>query len=398
MGPEARRWALVLSGLSGGGAQRRTLLLARGFLERGYRVDLVTPRPEGPFRAQVPPGARIVALGSPLGRLPGVASRRGLWVAAATPALARYLRRERPEAVLSTSAPANLSALWARRWSGAPVPVVATVNVHLSASTGERQRAWGPWVRRLLCRAYPKADALVAISRGVAEDLRRRTGVPACRVVTVYNPVDVDEVVRRAAEPVDHPWLRPGAPPLVVSAGKLRLQKDFPTLLRGFARLRARRPARLVILGEGEERGRLERLAGELGVARDVLLPGFVENPFAWMARGAAFALSSAWEGLSNVLLEALACGCTVVSTDCPSGPAEVLAGGRYGALVPVGDAQALAEALLHALDAPADPEAQRARARRFSVGAAVEAYLEVLETVAGSGRRTPACGRHRSG
>jgi glycosyltransferase involved in cell wall biosynthesis len=168
----------------------------------------------------------------------------------------------------------------------------------------------------------------------------------------------------------------------VLAVGKLKRQKDYPTLVRAFARVRAHREARLVILGEGEERARIERFVKSLGIEADVYLPGFVENPFAWMARVSVFVLASAWEGLSNVLLEALACGCTIVSTDCPSGPREILADGAFGHLVPVGDDAALAAAIAAALSAPAQRERSVARAAEFGFDAAVERYLAVLHRV----------------
>jgi glycosyltransferase involved in cell wall biosynthesis len=251
--------------------------------------------------------------------------------------------------------------------------------VQLSAATGERQRAWGPLLRALVRRSYRRADAIVANSQGVAADLAQLLAPPRPQIVTIYNPLPVAEIQSLSRAGVEHPWLAPAGPPLLLGVGKLKLQKDFATLIRAFARVRAVRPAHLVILGEGEERARLERLALELGVASDLALPGFTENPWAWMARAAVFVLSSAWEGFSNVLAEALACGCPVVSTDCPSGPAELLENGRYGCLVPVGDDRALADAILATLEKPPDPDPLRARAASFSVDTAVDHYLEVL-------------------
>jgi glycosyltransferase involved in cell wall biosynthesis len=170
----------------------------------------------------------------------------------------------------------------------------------------------------------------------------------------------------------------PGAPPVILAVGRLTLQKDFPTLIRAFARLRARRSARLVILGEGELRDELEALVAELGLTADVALPGFVDNPFSWMRGSALFVLSSAWEGFGNVLVEAMACGTPVVSTDCPSGPAEILENGKWGRLAAVGDAEALARAIAEALDDPNPPDV-RARAAFFSVERSVDAYLAIL-------------------
>jgi glycosyltransferase involved in cell wall biosynthesis len=195
-----------------------------------------------------------------------------------------------------------------------------------------------------------------------------------------YNPVTTDDLPRLAAEPLDHPWVAPGAPPIVLGAGKLKPQKAFDVLLRAFSHMRARRPARLVILGEGPERSRLEALARKLGVAGDVALPGFAANPFAWMSRCGVFALSSAWEGLPGVLIQALACGCPVVSTDCPSGPSEILEPGGLGRLVAVGDTEALAAAIEEALtEPPSTAEARRDRAREFSVERIAPRYLAAL-------------------
>jgi len=373
------RLSLFLSGLAGGGAQRRMLLLAQGFAARGQRVDLVVAREGGPYRKAVASGVRVVPLQAWLARLPGIRARRGPWVLASTRALAAYLRRERPDALLSTSRPANLAAVAARAWARVPTRVVVSVNLNLSAATGPQQRYWGPAASALARRAYRRADAVIANSRGVADDLVHLLAAPRPPIHTIYNPVPVSEIAMRARAPLSHPWLAAGAPPLVLAVGKLKLQKDYPTLLRAFARVRARRLAHLVILGEGEERRRLERLVRALRVEDDVALLGFVENPYAWMARASVFALASAWEGFSNVLAEALACGCPVVSTDCPSSPAEILDDGAFGALVPVGDAVALAEALLATLEKPPDPARLRTRAAQFSLSSAVDRYLAVL-------------------
>ena len=300
--------ALFLSGLAGGGAQRRMLLLAEGFTARGHRVDLVVPRPDGPYRSQVPAAAQLVILDNSLARLPGIRSRRGLWVASSTRALARYLEQVRPDVLLSTSNPANLAALWGSRRAGVATPVVISVNVNLGAATGGRQPAWGGLLRMLVRRWYPCADAVIAISSGVAQDLAAVTAIRREQISVIENPVPAAQIRELSRTPLDHPWFTPGQPPVVLGVGKLKKQKDFGTLLRAFARVRGQRQARLVILGEGEERNVLERLVRDLGISADVYLPGFMENPYAWMTRADVFVLSSAWEGFSNVLCEALAC------------------------------------------------------------------------------------------
>jgi glycosyltransferase involved in cell wall biosynthesis len=225
------------------------------------------------------------------------------------------------------------------------------------------------------------ADAVVAVSDGVADGLAAATGLPRDRITTIYNPVVSPAMLVKAAEPTPHPWLESGQPPVILGVGRLVPQKDFPTLIRAFARLRSEGPVRLLIVGPGstEAQAELRSLATALGGAEDMELPGSILNPFAYMARAGVFVLSSAWEGFGNVLVEALACGCPVVSTDCPSGPAEILDGGRYGALVPVGDDRAMAEAILAALAHPPERAALTARGAEFSVDRAVERYLAII-------------------
>jgi glycosyltransferase involved in cell wall biosynthesis len=220
---------------------------------------------------------------------------------------------------------------------------------------------------------------VVAVSSGVAEDLVATTGLRREHITVIHNPVVTPELEERAQAPLEHAWFAPGEPPVVLSVGRLVAPKDYPTLVRAFARVRAVRPARLVILGEGSQREALLALAAKLGIADDVTLPGFVANPFAYVSRCAVFALSSAWEGFGIVLVEALALGCPVVSTDCPSGPAEILEHGSHGLLVPVGDDEAMAQAILSAIEAPGDPERRKARAAEFAVDQAVDRYIETL-------------------
>jgi len=396
-GPE-RPLALFIRSLGsdGGGAERAWLYLAEAFARGGHRVDLVLGRRTGHFADAVPAGVRVVDL-AVRSRLPLLGavlrdprSARSLapaltalpppWILAAVPALADYLTRERPRALLSALSYGNLTALWARHRARVPVRVAISEHNTLSVRAAHaRARRWRV-LPELEARWYPRADAILAVSEGVADDLARTARLPRERIAVTYNPVVGPELAAAAREPVEHAWLCPGAVPVVLGVGKLKPQKRFDVLLEAFARARAARPLRLVILGEGPLHRHLERRAAELGVADDVALPGFVANPFAWMARSAVFALSSAWEGLPTVLIEALACGCPVVSTDCPSGPAEILGRGGLGALVPVGDAGALAEAIDAAIDAPGDPAARRARAADFAIDRAAPRYLAALE------------------
>jgi glycosyltransferase involved in cell wall biosynthesis len=385
---QAMHLALFLSGLTGGGAQRRTLTLAGAFVQRGHHVSLLPVRTEGPFLGQVPPGVEVVAVGGPLISRTLAKRSRTASVVAATFALMRTLRALRCDAVLSTSDPANIAAVSARALGRLPVAAIVVSNIDHANALAEQPALVRPFLRKVLAAAYRSADAVIGISTGTSESLRELTGLPAERITTIHNPVPVDVIAAKAHDPAPHPWLEDPAVPVVLAVGKLKPQKDYPTLLRAFVRARSQRPLRLLVLGEGELRSDLEKLARDLGLSEHVCFEGFVENPFSYMARVAVLVLSSRWEGLSNTLLEALACGCPVVSTDCPSGPREILEHGTYGQLVPVGDEAALAGAILAALERPRNAERLRARAQQFSVDAAADAYLAVIDAATAARRR----------
>jgi len=357
--------ALFLPSLRGGGAERVMVNLARGFVERGLQVDLVLAKAEGPYLSRVSSEVQVVDLGA----------RRVLY---SLPGLVRYLRRERPQAMLSALNHANIVAIWAKILARVKTRLVVSEHNTLSLSTTNAPFVRAKFMPLLIGTFYPYADAVVAVSHGVAEDLIAQTGLPAEKIKVIYNPVVTPELFTKAEEPLDHPWFRPGEPPVVLGVGRLTKQKDFLTLIRAFALVRKERPARLMILGEGEERPNLEALVRELGLEEDVALPGFVENPYKYMKRAAVFVLSSRWEGLSNVLIEALALGTPVISTDCPSGPAEILEGGKWGRLVPVGEPRVLAYAILETLQGKRDP-LPKAAWERFSNEKVVTAYLQVL-------------------
>jgi glycosyltransferase involved in cell wall biosynthesis len=367
------RLAVLISFSGEGGVERMVLNLVDGFAARGIAVDLLAIRADSAHLGALPPGVRLIDLGV---RHSGLA----VWP------LARYLRREKPDALLAAKDRAIRAAVTARRLAGSGVRIVGRLGTNLSAAL-EGRSGFARWLRvapmRLLYRAV---ERVVCVSEGVLEDTARLTGLPRARLQVIRNPVVTPRLAELAAEPVDHPWFADRSLPLVLGAGRLTEQKDFPTLVRAFARLRREQPARLVILGEGRHRARLEALATELGVAADLALPGFTPNPYAWMARADLFVLSSAWEGSPNVLTEALALGTPSVATDCPSGPREVLEGGRFGPLVAVGDADALAAAMARTLDAPLPAaELQRAVAA-YNRDAAAAAYLAALGLAAPAG------------
>jgi len=364
---KAHRVALFLPSLRGGGAERVMVNLARGFSDRGFDVDLVLAGAGGRYLAQVPPGVRVVNLH---------ASR----VLASLPGLVRYLRRERPRVLFSALDHANVVALWASKLAAVPCRVVVSVHSTISYAARTASTARARLMPYLVRRFYPWADAIIAVSQGVAEDLARITGLPRERIQAIYNPIVAVEIMEKAAEPLEHAWFQPGQAPVILSVGRLVPAKDYPTLIRAFAVVRAQYPVRLMVLGEGDERANLELLVDELGLTDDVSLPGFVDNPYKFMARAAVFVLSSRREGFGNVLAEAMTVGTPVVSTDCPSGPAEILESGKWGRLVRVGDPQMLADALLDALAQRHDPAALRVRALAFRLESVIGKFLEVLD------------------
>lgn len=340
--------------------------LANQMAEAGIETHLVLCQARGILAEQVSAAVQVVDLdvGSTLAALPG---------------FMRVLRALQPDAVLTAPPDINLVALWAVRLSGVKTRLIVSERNHLTSivrSSNRLRIRLRPWLEK---QFYPWADAIVAISQGVADDLSLSADIPKSRIRVIYNPVVSSDLIAQSQEAVDHPWFAPGSPPVILAAGRLHPQKDYPTLLHAFDRLRKRRTARLLILGEGEERTMLERLVNQLGLEELVSLPGSVSNPFRFMSRAAVFVLSSAWEGFGNVLVEAMACGTPVVSTDCPSGPAEILENGRYGQLVAVGDSVAMAAAIGAALDSPLPPDVLRARAQQFSVENSLKSYCETL-------------------
>lgn len=351
----------------GGGVQRGRVTIANALAERGVEVTCVMPEAEGAFLERLSPKVTLVGLGT---RAPLLLVLR----------LARWLREARPATLIASQQHAIVAALWARRLAGVEVHVAVIQHNTLSELCHQSRRRAVRWLLPTAARLFFRwADQVCAVSDGVAEDLARVTGIPVSDIQVVYNPTVTPELLSQSKQPSGHPWLDAKQRPVILGAGTLIPLKDFATLIRAFSRVRRTQSARLVILGEGGERPKLEQLTRDLGIAADVDLPGFMPNPYAFMARADVFAVSSRVEGMPNAIIEALACGCPVVSTDCPSGPAEILENGRFGKLVPMGDEAAMADAITATLRTSVDSEELRRRAADFSVERATERYLQLL-------------------
>lgn len=361
------RIAIYLHSLYNGGTDRVMLNLAQQFTALGLKVDLVLDRlGYTPYLEQIPSAVRVINLNSTnyLSRLFN---------------LVRYLRQEQPTALMSASYYPNIVAILAKRLAGVSTRIVVTE--HNSPSfDAKHQPVLSPryWFFRVAKFAYPHADGIVAVSRGTAESLAQLLGLPLQRIQTIYNPIVTPELFEKAKEAIEHPWFMSSEMPVIIAVGRLEAQKDFSTLIAAFAKVRKVRPARLLILGEGSQREMLAAMIRDLGLDDCVALPGFVQNPYAYTARSAVLVLSSVWEGLSNVLIEALAVGTPVVATNCKSGPSEVLDNGNYGELVPVGNSEAIAAAILKTLSGQ-KKQATAEWIRQFTAENSAQKYLEAL-------------------
>ena len=410
--------AFILPNLAGGGAERSLLTVASGLVERGHGVDIVLFGARIHYPAEVPRDARLFVVdrrpddrtkSSPtaadvltrLVRLPVPSSSRDWprimdalgWdpfcfpdpsLVRQTRAVAGYLSREQPGCIVPSLPRAKIASLLASRLLDSHPPIVPTIRNVLQA---RRRRH-----RRFYQRLSDRAAHFVCVSQGVAGSLMEHVGVPATKVSVIHNPVVTTDLAARMTQPANHPWMNDGGDPVILSAGRLSAQKDHPTLVKAFARVAEARPCRLIIIGEGGRRRSLERLVSRLGLTELVSLPGWADNPFAFMSRAALFVLSSRYEGLPGVLVQALACGCPCVSTDCPAGPAEVLQGGRLGPLVPVGDPVRLAEAMVSTLDRPARRQTLRNGVAGFAAEQAISAYESLFTSIIHEyGDRAPA-------
>jgi glycosyltransferase involved in cell wall biosynthesis len=402
-----RRIAFLLDNLNGGGAERVVLGMASGFADLGYAVDLLVCELRGELCGSVPHNVNLIALPH-VGKLSGLADAiRGagwhglggllFWVASARKiprslcyirAIRDYLRAQRPGVLSSALGKSNISAVLAAAVAGVGTRVFVGVHIaHSLHSAQSRKSGKGQNYSMvpMLRHCFARAKGVIAVSRGVADDAVNFLGVDAARVHVVYNPV-VSAQAATDCEAPPHPWLGRGTPPVILGMGRLVEQKNFPLLIRAFATVRRQAAARLLILGGDKSsaeqmahRRQLQGLAAELGVADDVALPGYQSNPHAFFRAAKVFVLSSNFEGFGNVLVEALQAGCPVVSTDCPSGPAEILDNGQYGTLVPVNDADGLAQAILATLAAQPDTDKLRQRGNEFSLQRALDGYHQIF-------------------
>ena len=387
-----------------------SLQIARGLMARGHDVDFVLFDPSCHFPAELHPAARLFVLDNDPDdmtreRAPDILDRcipqlperqddswcgdymrlldairwspfalpNGRWLREVR-FIASYVSLEKPDCIVPALPRDHIATLWAKSLASTYPPIIPTIHSVLRHEKRSR-------IRRYHCLLGRSAH-IVAVSEGVRDDVIETTGIPSHWISTIYNPVVSSEMDTLQREEPDHPWMTDSGPPVVLSAGRLAQEKNYPALLRAFHEVSKTRALRLIILGEGEQRRSLEALVRELGIQDSVSLPGWSYNIFSFMSRASLFVLSSRYEGLPTVLIEALACGCPCVSTDCPHGPSEILEGGRIGPLVAVGDHAALARAMRDTLDKPPSQESLQERARFFSMEKSVGAYERLIQEI----------------
>jgi len=357
--------AILLPDLRGGGAERVNIDLAHEFALAGHEVEFVLMQAAGEFLPAAQVEFRVFDL--------GVTRTRGV-----PAALARYLRERKPDAIIANMWPLTSAAVIGRALSGHQCRLLLMEHNTLSQQYSSWGRIHSGMMATSMAMTYRFADLVAAVSEGAAKDTARLAFLSNDRVKVLHNPIPQ----RHAPSPeamanAEVLWSGPkGA--RIVTVGSMKAQKNHPLLLRAFVQL-DRPEARLIFVGDGAGRDAILALAQDLGVADRVILAGFHSDPTPFYKTADLFVLASDYEGFGNVIVEALACGTPVVSTDCPSGPGEILDGGRFGRLVRVGDAGAMAEAIQAALNAPADSDALTNRAADFAPAKAAEQYLRLL-------------------
>jgi glycosyltransferase involved in cell wall biosynthesis len=332
----------------------------------GLVVDLLIANRSSPHLGAIDRRVNLVEIGEPFFR-------------SCVPKVAAYLKSARPDWVISNREKSHRYLVLARKLAKSQTRLAFRIGNSLSETLNKRN-----WLKRVLRHAlirwsYAQADLIIVNSKGLKDDVLNYAGVESWRIRILNNPTFNADVLQQAQADVNHPWLIDETVQVILGVGRLTRQKDFPTLLRAFSQVARQKPVRLIILGEGNDRNALQSLVAELGLGDRVDMPGFVANPFAYMARADLFVLSSAWEGSPNVLIQALSVGCPVVATDCPEGPGEILRGGSVAPLVGVGDVPGLAAAISQVLDSPPDRQALQQAVAPFAVDMAVTAYIDAL-------------------
>ncbi|MCG5502172.1 MULTISPECIES: glycosyltransferase [Ectothiorhodospira] len=350
-----------------GGVERMLVNLACGLSKRGIPVDFIVNHSHSEFLKDLTEPIKLIKL-QEKNKIKIIKS------------FTKYIINTQPKAILSAKEDCDIIATHAWKRSGKQSKLYIRAVVNTTQQMMYRniiRRYWSAWISRTI---YRNADGIIAVSRGVADDIYKISKPNIERIHVAPNPVITSDLFKKAQEELDHPWLTNHDKPVILGAGRLGRQKNFSMLISAFANARAKRPMRLIILGDGRRRERLLKQAEELGIANDVFLPGFVKNPYAWISRADLFVLSSLWEGSPNVLTEAMALGIPVISTDCPSGPSELLGNGKYGMLIPINDIDYMSHAIINTLDKPIKAEDLQKAVENYTLENSVNNYMRIMK------------------
>lgn len=361
--------AIFIPSLRGGGAERVMLNLASGLVSKNYSIDLVVVKLEGQYINQIPQNIKVINLNS----------KRA--ITSIIP-LIKYIKKNEPNVIVSAMGHINIVAIIAKLFMSNKIKVIITEHTTLSLAKKESKNLKEKITIKILKYIYQYSDAIVAVSKDVAKDMSSILNIPLEKINVIYNPIISDDLIKKSMENINESWFYPGEPPVVISVGRLTEAKDFDTLIYAFKKIYEKMKVRLVILGEGEKRSYLEKLIHDMGLDNDVKILGFVENPYSYMKRASVFVLSSKREGLPTVLVEALACGTPVISTDCYSGPREILQNGKLGKLVPVGDVDALANEIIKLLENKVENRMVLNELKDFTFESSVQKYIDLIRKV----------------
>lgn len=361
------RVSFFLQDFNGGGAERAMVNLYRGMKAADEAVELVVVRNEGAYAEQLAGDPGLV-------ELPCNRTFQAIWP------MSKYLKKTQPDAVISVLPHVNVAAVLAAKLARTGTKVYVSEQNNAAEIDLDEPRPVR-MARKVIPWVYPRATCVLATTAGVADSLASVYKLDRDAMQIIGNPIVDDVSPRQEPGPPSHPWLVERDGPVVVAMGRLVPQKDFGVLLQAFAKVREAMPAKLIIFGEGPLREQLQSQIDGSNLTDVVSMPGFVDQPLAELKAADLFVMSSAWEGFGNVLVEALWCGTPVVSTDCPSGPAEILKDGEFGKLVPVGDADGLSAAIIETLNQTADPQRLMQRADDFSISKITQQYLTLLDS-----------------
>lgn len=357
---------LILPSLRGGGAERVASNLAKGFLARGIHVEMLLLQEKGAMFNQLDNAVQVTFYDRPR-------VLRSLFD------LRDYFVQNKPDVVISFLNQTNLVTLLAHKLASSQIPLLLTVHSDISRNIQDslKERI----IIYLSSLFTHRAARIIGVSDGVTDSIRRH--LKTNNAETIYNPIDFETIEQKSQGKSPHPWFGQNETPVIVSAGRFVTAKGFDTLIRAFHKLRSKLSAKLIILGEGSLRPDLEALIAEFGLQDDVDLPGYVDNPYIYFSHADLFVMSSRYEGLPSVLIEAMACGLPVIATDCKSGPREILLDGELAPLVPVDDPSAFAEAMARALtEKSINTQATKARAQDFSIENSVDHFLRIIADV----------------